>query len=56
MNEREQAARAIGYLEGMSVTIWALADDEKIAYEYADAYDKAVELLRKAVFNGEVDE
>ena len=56
MTEREQAARAIGYLEGLSVTIWALGDDEKIACEYADAYDKAVEVLRKTVFNGEEDE
>ena len=56
MTEREQAARAIGYLEGLSVTIWALADGEKIACEYADGYDRAVEVLRKAVFNGEADE
>ena len=55
MNEREQAARAIGYLEGLSATLWSLGDD-KMACEYAEAYDRAVETLRKAVFNAEVDE
>ena len=55
MTEREQAARAIGYLEGLSVTIWALTD-EKMACEYADAYDRAVEVLRKAIFDNKVDE
>lgn len=52
MNERERAARAIGYLEGIGIWMWAQVgekiDDESVAF-----YDQQVEELRKALF-GEV--
>lgn len=43
MTERERAARAIGFLEGFSATVWATAD------EFAERYDDSVEALRKAL-------
>ena len=49
MTDREKAARAIGYLEGMSATIW-VSVGEKLIEEYADYYDKQVEVLRKELF------
>lgn len=56
MTEREEAARAIGYLEGFSAVVWATVG-EKLADEYADFYDRQVELIRKVLFeDGEVDE
>lgn len=49
MNEREMVARAIGYLEGIGVWMWAQAgekiDDESVAF-----YDRQVEELRQALF------
>ena len=54
MTDEKMAARAIGYLEGISAVLWTcVVGDEKLACEYADAYDRAVETLRKAVFEKE---
>ncbi len=55
MTDTEKAARAIGYLEGFSVFMWAFVG-EKLADESVAAYDEAVETLRKAIFKKEVDE
>ena len=56
MTEREKVARAIGYLEGFSAMVWATVG-EKLANEYADFYDRQVELIRKVLFeDGEVGE
>lgn len=49
MTGREKAARAIGYLEGLSCVVWTFVG-EKLADGDAAAYDAAVETLRKAVF------
>lgn len=49
MTEREKAARAIGYLEGLSAIWWAHVG-EKLADETVAGYDDAVEVLRKALF------
>ena len=49
---RQKAMRAIGFLEGFSA--WVLAhvgEDEKLAPEFAGAYDDYVEELRKAVMS-----
>lgn len=40
--------RAIGFLEGFSAWVWAQTG-EKLAPEFADAYDQYVEEVRKAV-------
>ena len=48
MTEKQKAARAIGYLEGLSVWLWDKADKD-ISCESCDGYDKALELLRKAI-------
>lgn len=46
--------RAIGFLEGFSVWIWAhVGEDENLAPEFAGAYDNYVEYLRKAVMSDE---
>ena len=55
MTDTEKAARAIGYLEGFSVFMWAFVG-EKLADESVAAYDDAVETLRKAFFKKEVDD
>lgn len=53
MNDREKAARAIGYLEGFSAWIWAQVG-RKLADEYAACYDDQVEILRDEIFREEV--
>ena len=55
MTDNEKVARAIGYLEGFSSIVWAHVG-EKLADESVVAYDEAVETLRKAIFEKEVDE
>ena len=51
---RRKAMRAIGFLEGFSAWVWANSgDDEKLAPEFAGAYDDYVEELRKAVMADE---
>ena len=54
MTDKEKVARAIGYLEGFSAIVWAHVG-EKLGDESVAAYDEAVETLRKAVFEKEVD-
>lgn len=49
---KQKAMRAIGFLEGFSAWVWAHVG-EKLADEFADAYDKYVETLRKAVMDDE---
>ena len=47
---RQKAMRAIGFLEGFGAWVWAhVGEDEKLAPEFAGAYDDYVEELRKAV-------
>lgn len=48
MNDKQKAARAIGYLEGLSAFWWAFVG-EKLSDEMVAAYDEAVETLRKAI-------
>lgn len=55
MAEREKAARAIGYLEGLSAVLWMFVG-EKLADEFAVCYDERVETLRKALFEKGEDE
>lgn len=51
---RQRAMRAIGFLEGFSAWVWAhVGEDEKLAPEFAGAYDDYVEELRKAVMADE---
>ena len=52
MTERERVARAIGFLEGLSIAMWNMDSDKGIgiAPETAAYYDDQVELLRRAVF------
>lgn len=45
---KQKAMRAIGFLEGFSACVWAQTG-EKLAPEFADAYDQYVEEVRKAV-------
>ena len=45
---KQKAMRAIGFLEGFSAWVWAQTG-EKLAPEFADAYDRYVEEVRKAV-------
>lgn len=55
MNEREKAARAIGFLEGLSAFLWCIGDNEhgmSLCPETCDYYDEQVELLRKMIFEG----
>ena len=51
MTEKQQAARALGYLEGLSAWVWehmTHVDDG-----YCEGYDKALDTLRKAIDWGE---
>lgn len=49
---RQKAMRAIGFLEGFGAWVWAhVGEDEKLAPEFAGAYDDYVEELRKAVMS-----
>lgn len=49
---RQKAMRAIGFLEGFSAWVWAhVGEEEKLAPEFAGAYDEYVEELRKAVMS-----
>ena len=51
---RQKAMRAIGFLEGFSAWVWAhVGEDEKLAPEFAGAYEDYVEELRKAVMADE---
>ena len=53
MNEREKAARAIGYLEGLSAFLWSIGDNERgasLCPEMCSYYDDQIEILRKAIF------
>ena len=52
MDDKQAAARAIGYLEGLGPWLWGRADEE-ISCEACDAYDRAVETLREAIDWGE---
>lgn len=56
MTEREKAARAIGYLEGISAVLWSLDSDKvpvPFCAESAAYYDECVETLRKAIFDSD---
>ena len=58
MTDREKAARAIGYLEGLSAFLWSIGDNANgpsLCPESCGYYDEQVELLRKAIFDREVD-
>lgn len=51
---RQKAMRAIGFLEGFSAWVWAhVGEDEKLAPEFAGAFDDYVEEVRKAVMADE---
>lgn len=51
---KQEAMRAIGFLEGFSAWVWAhVGEDENLAPEFAGAYDDYVEELRKAVMADE---
>lgn len=53
MTERERAARAIGYLEGLSALLWCIGDNSNgvsLCPEMCAYYDEQVEALRKVVF------
>lgn len=53
MTEREKAARAIGYLEGLSALLWCIGDNAQgisLCPEACDYYDQQVDILRKAIF------
>lgn len=59
MTEREKAARAIGYLEGMSSVIWSLDRSDspvQVCAEAAAFYDEQIEVLRKVLFGMGEDE
>lgn len=56
MTEREKAARAIGYLEGMSSVMWSLDKFDspvQVCAEAAAFYDQQIEALRKVLFENE---
>lgn len=56
MTEREKAARAIGYLEGMSSVMWSLDRNDspvQVCDEAAVFYDQQIEVLRKVLFGNE---
>lgn len=55
MTDKQKAARAIGYLEGLSASWWAFVG-EKLSDETVAAYDEAVEMLRKAIDWGDDDD
>jgi len=48
MTDKQKAARAIGYLEGLSAIWWVFVGD-KLSDETVAAYDEAVETLRKVI-------
>jgi len=56
MTKREQAARAIGFLEGTSAILWSVGEQSQkqgtlqFCSEAAGFYDEQVECLRKAIF------
>lgn len=53
MSEREKAARAIGYLEGLSSVMWSLDGSDspvQVCAEAAAFYDEQIEVLRKVLF------
>lgn len=54
MTDKQKAARALGYLEGLSAFWWACVG-EKLSDETVAAYDEAVETLRKAIDWGDDD-
>jgi hypothetical protein len=47
MTEKLKAARALGYLEGLSVWLWEHMTN--VDEGYCEQYDRAVETLRKAI-------
>lgn len=47
MDEKQQTACALGYLEGLSVWLWEHMDH--VDGGYCEQYDKAIETLRKAI-------
>ena len=55
MDDKQKAARAIGYLEGFSAIVWAFVG-EKLSDESVAYYDECVETLRKALFEKDADE
>jgi len=47
MADKLKAARALGYLEGLGLWLWEhMADSDD---SYCEGYDKALEVLRKAI-------
>lgn len=59
MSERERAARAIGFLEGLSALLWSIGENPdgsiSMAAETCGYYDDQVEILRRFAF-GEVSD
>ena len=56
LTDREKAARAIGYLEGLSAFLWSIGEPERgpsLCPEQCGYYDDQVEALRKALFDDE---
>ena len=59
MTKREQAARAIGFLEGTSAILWSIGELSQkqgtlqFCSEAAAFYDEQVEVLRKMIFEDE---
>ena len=52
LSDRDMAINSLGFLEGVSLWVWSHVkpnDPDSLAMEDAEAYDKAVETLRKAV-------
>ena len=59
MTDREKAARAIGYLEGLSVFLWTIGESSSgisLCPEQVGYFDDQVEVLRKALFENESEE
>lgn len=59
MTDTEKAARAIGYLEGLSALLWSIGENGQgiqLCAEQCGYYDDQVEVLRKAVFEKEGEE
>ena len=54
MTEKQKTARALGYLEGLSMWLWEHM--EHVDSGYCAQYDKAVDTLRKAIDWGEGDD
>ena len=54
LNDKQKAARAIGYLEGMSALWWTFVG-ERLSDETVAAYEEAVETLRKAIDWGDAE-